>query len=272
MFSEALWPPGGPPTLAQAQNAQDDFPPDEPDGESIFADELDRWPLEKANLERFRVVLPGVRYDYRLGPAEGYPLHLVFLDERTARQMPGPDTPAGRIAPAALDLMWPAPQGTEADLPTLLVAPAPILGMYLLGHLLQPLVVVKGGDREARLEYEFETWSLWGPAFENVLAGIGQWRQVVILSGDVHFGYCKTLSYRRPHNAPVPARAVQFVTRPKRAVAPLCGRPRRRPGGLAGADLSARHGRKGGPFPASRRPAVFDPPRASRPDPSLGGF
>src|SRR5262249_42643034 len=44
----------------------------------------------------------GIRYDVRLGPNEGYPLRIVVLDERTARFIAQDDTPAGRIAPAAL--------------------------------------------------------------------------------------------------------------------------------------------------------------------------
>lgn len=150
-----------------------------------------------------------IRYDFRYGPAEGFPFHLVFLDERTVRHLPGYnrlDRP-GRIVDWALDLMWPPPQGNEADLPTVLIAPAPVLGLHVIEHIIQPILALQeGGERER----EYEGWSGHTPTFEHLLDRIHQWKQVIILSGDVHFGYTHTLSYCKPPGSP-PSRAVQFV-------------------------------------------------------------
>jgi hypothetical protein len=149
----------------------------------------------------------GIRYDFRLGPADGYPLHLVFPDERTVRRLGEDDKPAGRISEQALDIMWPAPAGNEADTPTLLIAPAPVLGMHAIEHVLQPLLSLKaGGDAE----FDFESWSAWQPTFEHLLSRVGQWQRVIALSGDVHFGYTKSLSYSKPEGA-MPATMAQFV-------------------------------------------------------------
>ncbi|MCB0252376.1 MAG: hypothetical protein KDI55_01465 [Anaerolineae bacterium] len=150
-----------------------------------------------------------IRYDFRLGAADGYPFNLVILDERTARHMPGTtrqDRP-GRVANWALDLMWPAPQGNEADTPTVLIAPAPVLGLHVIEHILQPIFALQEGGERKR---EYEGWSGHTPTFEYLLERISQWRRVVILSGDVHFGYTHTLTYSKPANAS-PAMAVQFV-------------------------------------------------------------
>jgi hypothetical protein len=150
----------------------------------------------------------GVRYDVRLGPLDGYPIRLVLLDERTSRFIAEDDAPSGRIAAAALDLEWPAPQGNEADTPTLLVAPAPILGLHLIEHVVQPLLGLKQGGAEA---FDFESWSALGSTYQHLLQRINAWRRVVILSGDVHFGYAASLRYESPPGAAQPGRAVQFV-------------------------------------------------------------
>lgn len=149
----------------------------------------------------------GVRYDFRLGPADGYPLHLVFLDERTTRRFGEDDKPAGRISEQALDVMWPPPVGNAAQTPTLLIAPAPVLGMHAVEHVLQPLLSLHaGGDAE----FDFESWTAWRPTFEHLLSRVGQWQRVIALSGDVHFGYTKSIAYSKPEAA-TPATMVQFV-------------------------------------------------------------
>jgi len=150
----------------------------------------------------------GVRYDVRLGPADGYPLRVVILDERTARFIAEDDAPSGRVAAAALDQEWPPPVGAEADTPTLLVAPAPVLGLSLIEHVVQPLLGLRAGGSE---EFDFESWAALGVTFQHLLQRINEWKRVVILSGDVHFGYAATLRYESPPGAATAGRAVQFV-------------------------------------------------------------
>ena len=57
---------------------------------------------------------------------------------------------------------------------------------------------------------DYEPWSACIPAFEQLLDRINAYRKVVILSGDVHFGYTMTLGYEKPVGA-VTGKAVQFV-------------------------------------------------------------
>ena len=76
---------------------------------------------------------PGdLRYDLTLGPADGLPLRLVMMDERTARafaqQTPGAHRGGGAGRHVA------GPGGNDGDTPTLLVAPAPVLGLYVTEH------------------------------------------------------------------------------------------------------------------------------------------
>jgi len=147
-----------------------------------------------------------LRYDHSHGAADGYPCNLVFLDERTVRFWGEDDKPAGRIGTAALNQMWPAPVGTQADTPTVVVAPAPMLGLHLIEHVLQPAgSLLPDGDSGV----DFEAWTSWRASYENVLTRIAAWKQVVLLSGDVHFGYAKDLSYTVGGTT---SRAVNFVS------------------------------------------------------------
>ncbi|MEO0644665.1 MAG: hypothetical protein AAFZ17_00705 [Cyanobacteria bacterium J06650_10] len=149
----------------------------------------------------------GIRWDYRFGEAEGYPVHLVVLDERTWRYCPHYSGPAGRISPTALDLMWPAPTAGQADMPTFLVAPAPVLGLHVIEHVIQPLFGLTFQSGAAT--YDWEGWGADRRMFEKLLERIASWKQVVILSGDVHFSYTKTLDYQK---GDIQGRAVQFVS------------------------------------------------------------
>ena len=91
----------------------------------------------------------GARYDYRLGPDDGYPCHLVFLDEHTARQLPTADAPCARVSPKSLDVMWPRPEDDEADIPTVLVAPVPVVSQYFIEQQMRALYSIgpRGGGR-----------------------------------------------------------------------------------------------------------------------------
>jgi hypothetical protein len=79
----------------------------------------------------------------------------------------------------------------------------------VIEHVLQPLLGLREGGPAA---FDYESWTAWQPAFENLLGRIDQWRRVVILSGDVHFGFTNTLSYENPPGTAQPGRGVQFVS------------------------------------------------------------
>ena len=148
-----------------------------------------------------------LRYDFTLDPGDGYPLRLVALDERSARFFAEDDKPAARIGPATLDVQWPAPAGSAADTPTLLIAAAPVLGLHVLEHMIQPAYALTDkGETTA----DYEPWSAYSPAFEHLLDRINAYSRVVILSGDVHYGYTKILSYEKPAGANA-GTTVQFV-------------------------------------------------------------
>ena len=83
-----------------------------------------------------------------------------------------------------------------------------MLGLHVIEHVIQPLLGLKEGGAAA---FDFESWTAWPPTFEHLLERIDEWRRVVILSGDVHFGFTNTLRYESPPGTAQPGRAVQFV-------------------------------------------------------------
>jgi hypothetical protein len=137
-----------------------------------------------------------VRYDVRLTPAEGWPVQIVLVDERTAR---GYETAApgrgSRVGSNALGEMIPAPDvAVPATTTTVVVAPAPIVGFHLVEHMLQPAAALLPGKAA---EYDVESWTAFGPAFEALLDLLTAWERLLILSGDVHYGYVHRLGYEK---------------------------------------------------------------------------
>ncbi|MCK5314059.1 MAG: hypothetical protein KAJ53_03005, partial [Anaerolineales bacterium] len=94
----------------------------------------------------------------------------------------------------AINLMIPAPAGPPTA-PLILVAPAPVLGVHLIEHYLQPAAALIPGQE---VTVDFESWTAFGPSFENLLQRLENYSQVIFLSGDVHYGYAKRLEYERP--------------------------------------------------------------------------
>lgn len=135
-----------------------------------------------------------VRYDLRLTPADGWPVQVLLLDERTARgyQTAAPGR-GSRVGTGALDEMVPAPDASvPAATTTVLVAPAPIVGFALVEHMLQPAAALLPGGSAG---YDVESWKAFGATFDKLLDLLSAWQQLVVLSGDVHYGYVHRLVY-----------------------------------------------------------------------------
>jgi hypothetical protein len=150
-------------------------------------------------------VATAVRYDVTLEPAEGWPVRVVGLDERTAREFHRSDHPAARISMAALALMLPGPAATTPAGPTLVVAPSPILGTHLIEHVIQPAAsLLPGGSEYA----DFESWPAATPNHQELLRRLAAYGPLLLLSGDVHYSGTAAMVYDR---GGVTTRAVQLT-------------------------------------------------------------
>jgi hypothetical protein len=136
-----------------------------------------------------RTLTPGaIRYDLTIGPAQGWPMRIVLLDERTVREYPRMDSRAARVSLAALAVQLPPPpSGVQF---TIVVAPSPVLGSDLVERVIQPLlnVLLAAGARGAR-RADYESWSAVPANHQDLLARLAAHDPVVVLSGDVHYGF-----------------------------------------------------------------------------------
>jgi hypothetical protein len=142
------------------------------------------------------ITTPGtLRYDFTFGPDEGWPVRLLALDERTAREFNRVDHPAARISMAGLAAMLPGrPAGDPPSTPTLVVAPSPVLGTHLIEHVVQPAAsLLPGGSEYA----DFESWSAATPQYQELLRRLAQYAPIVLLGGDVHYSATASLNYDR---------------------------------------------------------------------------
>jgi hypothetical protein len=135
---------------------------------------------------------PGsLRYDVSLGPPDGYPARIVALDERTAREFHRVDHPAARISSAALALMLPTPPPAGAPV-TFVVTPSPSFGTHIIEHVIQPASsLLPGGS----VYTDFESWSAATANHQDLLARLAAYAPVVVLSGDVHYGFTGAIAY-----------------------------------------------------------------------------
>jgi hypothetical protein len=138
------------------------------------------------------ITTPGaMRYDLVLGQAEGYPVRILLLDERTAREFPGEDEPAGRISLAALAAMVPQPTSPAPPV-TFVGAPSAVFGTHLVEHVLQPAstLVSDGADFT-----DYESWPAAPANHQELLRRLAAIAPVVVLSGDVHYGAVARASF-----------------------------------------------------------------------------
>ena len=129
-----------------------------------------------------------IRYDLMIGPDEGWPVRIVLLDERTIREYPRADSRGARISRAALAVQLPPPPSSVPF--TIVVASAPIVGSELVEDVIQPLFDVLGEARFA----DFESWSAVRANHQDLLARLAAHHPVVVLSGDVHYGFTTRLT------------------------------------------------------------------------------
>ena len=153
------------------------------------------------------------------------PANTLVLDTRTRRSFTNDYTPPGLLDELAL-----AEQLPDSLVPTagaevlLVVSPAPVLGLPLFEELIQPVItpgidgwhamkaIFKGkkADLEGHFANDMEAWALDPYGFENFLKKLFPYKKVVLLSGDVHFGFSSLLDYWKKGEA-TPTRIVQLV-------------------------------------------------------------
>ncbi len=114
-------------------------------------------------------------------------------------QIPGDPPPAGEPDPLAGN-GDPLPSGFEV---AVVVAPAPVLGIAVMEELVEPghtrlfdiLNITQRGETGGLYENDAEAWAFNPNGFEGLLRRLAKLQRVVLLSGDLHFGFTTSLAY-----------------------------------------------------------------------------
>jgi hypothetical protein len=206
-------------------NEPDQFAADRPGGQLLAA--LAAWDGqegETCETIRARLGLPSaqaaapVRWDYQVDTPS---FQAIVLDTRTQRGFrPGAN---GLAAPALLSPEAMARQlgdrlaARRGEVPvTVLVSAAPVFGHPLVEAKIQ-LKRIKAIEwhEQGPAAVDREAWSLDPAAFEALLAALVPFRRVVILSGDVHYGFAGSVAYwDRRNGVERQARFVQCTSTP----------------------------------------------------------
>ncbi len=124
-----------------------------------------------------------LRWHYRV-ERRGYTV--MVLDTRTRREYPHPTLPPRLLSPSAL-VEQIRPGSAEM---TIVVSATPVLGVSLLERF-QAFNALHSDN----YAFDREAWSLDRATYQHLLAALSTLRRVVILSGDVHYGFASTLEY-----------------------------------------------------------------------------
>lgn len=140
------------------------------------------------------------------------PTYTYVLDTRTRRSFETRLGTASLMSPDTLLEQLPEVLPNAGTEMVFIVSAAPVLGLAVFEELIQPLM----SAAVSNLYADTEAWALDVAGFERFLARIERYKRVVILSGDVHFGFTIWMDYFRSKGvaniADIPrSRIVQLV-------------------------------------------------------------
>lgn len=180
---------------------------------SLRTDILD--PLE--NLFGMGAASGDIKWHYNVpsGPAVTY-----VLDTRTRREYASLNAAPGLVPEAALREQTPdSLSGTPPF--SIIISPVPVLGLSSFEELIQPgasaaIGLKSKGDNPGiiggLLEFDYEAWGFNTAAFERLLERLNILQKVIILSGDVHYGFSSMLDYWKGTSATPTARIIQLTS------------------------------------------------------------
>lgn len=149
---------------------------------------------------------------------DGSEHRVIALDTRTGRDYVsmGPNSP-GLLTDAELQRQLTANRPKDGDDKLcFVIAPAPVVGHPIVEKLLQPAMALyeslKNFDRiKGGRAADNEAWCVNRITYQAVLRRLAEFGQVVVLSGDVHYGSTNHTAYFGPDGL-APARIVQLCS------------------------------------------------------------
>jgi hypothetical protein len=166
---------------------------------------------------------PVIKWHYQI--ESGSKVKTLFLDTRNRRGFTTANSRPALLDDAAFNDQFRFPTAPKTDDTLFLISACPALGMSIFEELVYPIMTsVKGRgdaatDREVsgfgngQIILDNEAWYMSSKAFEELLKRMSQFKQVVVFSGDVHYGFTTTLDYWKKEET-TPARFIQLVSTP----------------------------------------------------------
>lgn len=158
-------------------------------------------------------------YNVKSGPTRTY-----FLDTRTRREYDSLHAPPGLLPPDALNDQLPANIADQNLDVVFVISPVPILGLPMIEEFAQPIVGMsevgfkKEGLNRAPpgvvsgfLKRDLEAWGFNERHLENVVKRLAAFKRVVVLSGDIHYGYSAYADYWKNRETSNHSRIIQLV-------------------------------------------------------------
>ncbi len=154
-------------------------------------------------------------YDVKLGT-----VHAYVLDTRTQRFYQSLNTTPELISETSLAKQLPQ---TLTDNPefVFVISPCPVLGFPNFEELVQPAAAAtislfhdddnNPGIIGGRLGFDYEAWGFNANGFERLLDRLNNYKKVILLSGDVHYGDSIVLDYWKGTSATPTSRIVQLT-------------------------------------------------------------
>jgi hypothetical protein len=168
---------------------------------------------------------PKIKWHYSIPTG---PTQTLVLDTRTRREFNSRISPPGLLSQTALDEQIPDAAVPSAGAEVLIVvSAAPVLGLALIEEVFQPIMargatdfvnaISAAFDRKKEpeitgyLEWDMEAWAMSPTHFESLLKKLNLMKKVIILSGDVHYGFSSQMDYWKK-GATEPSRIIELCS------------------------------------------------------------
>lgn len=145
---------------------------------------------------------PEIRWHHTI---DGSRHRVVMLDTRTRRHFRSRHGPAAMMSDEAIEEQLPDPSGTPlpAGIDVLMVVSQTSVGLPALASSLIVPLSTRLNERKnytkwrnlVGIDPDNEIWPGDGPSYEALLRRLAAYRRVVVLSGEIHWGFTSQLSY-----------------------------------------------------------------------------
>ena len=149
------------------------------------------------------------------------PTQAIVLDTRTQRLYPSLNSPPGLIKPSSIDDQVPNTKPFGNAPFTFVVSAAPYFGLQSFEELIQPMaasIVGMTADTKkdpgllaGQLKFDFEAWGMNKTSFQKLLEKLANLENVILLSGDVHYGFSSVMDLWEGNDNSPKARLVQLT-------------------------------------------------------------